>query len=240
MTRKFQHIHICVFLFLSVQILFAQDDIKIKDIFAKTQKAYSQDNALSLGINYKLFVSYTGSKVSEQYDGLCINNNKDVYLKIQNMEMLQTPSVSVKVNHDQKIIQVIKSTATVNNQSPIAISGYLKYFKSKTLTDMGSQWKCTLQNVGYTELPYGKIEIYINKVSFRIEKQILYLLDKVPYKNTKGIEKTDFPRLEISFKEAKQTASFRKSIFDPNSYIIIKGNSYTPSKKYSNYTLIKN
>lgn len=236
MSKFIKLVFIVCILFCS-NFSFSQNQNKVKEILTKVEKTYYSDNDLSLNLDYKLYTSYSSKVVSESYKGHIINNNKSIYLKIHNTEFLQTSSRSIKINHDQKMVAVFNKPDIESNVNPMSLSILLKNYKTQDLIDKGDYWICSLQTGKYTQMIYGKIEIYVNKQSYQVEKQVFYILEKAPYKDSKGNEKFDFPRLEITFKKAVLNESVKKEIFNLNNYIQINGDKILPSKKYSNYTI---
>lgn len=225
---------ICILIFICSISAYSQENKQLTTIFQKVSEAYTNPERISLNFSYKLYTTYKSPIVSEQYIGYYFKTKTESYMKIHNTEFMQAKGISLKVNHDQKAMLVGKNSAEIAAATPTNISGYLKYFKTKNLSSDGNNWICTLETSLYTQLPYGKIVVYVNKRTYKIEKQILYLLDKASYKNKNGIIKQDYPRLEITISDRN---SF--DVFNINTFITMHGQNYLPSKKYSNYKLLK-
>lgn len=234
MNKVINILFIISFLFWSID---SNSQNKVKEILTKVENTYNSNNELSLNLDYKLYNSYSSKIVSESYKGLVVKNNKNTYLKIYNTEFLQTSTRSIKVNHDQKMMLVFNKSQMDSNMNPMNLSNLLKNYKTQNLIDKGDYWICSLQTGKYTQMMYGKIEIYVHKKTYQVEKQVFYILEKAAYKDSKGNEKFDFPRLEISFKKAVLNESVKKEIFSLNNYIQISNGKIIPSKKYSNYTI---
>lgn len=238
--NKIIHTTIFVFIILFSNSILSQDDKKVTEILSKSESTYKANKNLAISLNYKLYTTYSSNKISENYKGYILSQNKSTYIKIHNTEFLQTETLSLKINHDQKMLVVFNNSGDNSNMNPTNITGFLKNFKSKKLIDKGTYWICTLQTGKYTQMIYGKVELYIDKKTYKIEKQILYLLEKAMFKDSKGVEKYDFPRLEITISDAKINEVDKKNAFDIKTYITKEGNEIKPSKKYSTYTLHKN
>jgi len=234
MNKVINILSIVSFLFCSVD---SNSQNKVKEILTKVENTYNSNNELLLNLDYKLYTSYSSKIVSESYKGLVVKNNKNTYLKIHNTEFLQTSTRSVKVNHDQKMMLVFNKSQMDSNMNPMDLSNLLKNYKTQNLIDKGDYWICSLQTGKYTQMIYGKIEIYIHKKTYQVKKQVFYILEKAAYKDSKGNEKVDFPRLEINFKKAVLNESVKKEIFSLNNYIQINDGKIVPSKKYSNYII---
>lgn len=238
--NKIVHTTLILFILLFSNCIYSQDEKRVTEILSKSESIYKTSKNLAINMNYKLYTSYLSNKISESYNGKMFSQNKSTYIKIHNTEFLQTETLSLKINHDQKMLVVFKNSVDNSNMNPMNITGFLKNFKSKKIIDKGTYWICTLQTGKYTQMMYGKVELYINKKNYKIEKQILYLLEKAMFKDSKGIEKYDFPRLEITINDLDINEVDKKTAFDIKTYIIKEGNQIKPSKKYSNYTLHKN
>lgn len=216
---------------------YSQNDKEVFEIFEKTNKYYS-NSIQHLDFNYKLFASYTSKIITEEYEGFHIKRENSNYTRIHNTEFIQKGLLFIKINHDQKVILIIESKEEGKKNTPLNISNYLKYFKTKSLKDKGTNWLISLETNVLTQLPYSKIEIIINKTNFKIEKQILYFLDNVPY-NEKGIKKNGTPKLEITIKEKIMNQDIIEELFKTQKYIIKTQKGYVLSQKYSNYKLLK-
>lgn len=233
---KFLKLFCLVFLFHST-ISFSQDESEIIKIINKSTEKYLGDSSIAISLNYDLFSSYTSKKTLQSYVGVSVSSNKKSYLKIHNTEFINTPDLSFKINHDQKLALIYLSNKkeATNTQNPINIKEFLKYFKKKTLTSNSTSWVIELETPVLTQLPYGKVKIFINKQDYSIKKQTLYLLDGIPQNNNKSL----IPRLEISFKELKKTNSEINSLLDLNKYLIKQSNSYVLAKQFESYKLLK-
>ncbi|MCO6175371.1 hypothetical protein NHF50_09980 [Flavobacterium sp. NRK F10] len=227
-----------LFLILSVQFFYAQEDSKIAEILSKSNEQYQKKESLAVSLSYKLYSTYSSNFVTESYEGITVNSNKDNYIRIHNTEFINTSKLALKINHDQKLVLLIPSSSVPQN-SPLNVEDYIKYFKTKKLQSIGNEWIIEFQTSTLTQLPYGKVKIYIEKGTYKIKKQVLYLLEKVPYKE-KGVEKTNTPRLEIVFSEKKLSEAEVKSLFNIDNIVLKEGESYKLARKYIDYKLLIN
>lgn len=240
MMSKISNIILILFVFFHSKSIFSQDEKKVNEILSKSESVYKVNKNLSLSLNYKLYTTYSSNVVSEGYNGRLLIQNESTYIKIHNTEFLQNPAISLKINHDQKMMIVFNMPEKNIELNPTNLTSLLKSFKTRKVIDKGNYWVCTLQTGKYTQMIYGKVELHINKKTHKITKQILYFLEKAMYKDSKGNEKYDYPRLEIVISDIEVSESEKKSAFDIKTYITKEGNKILPSKKYSNYTLHKN
>ncbi|WP_298423843.1 hypothetical protein [uncultured Kordia sp.] len=219
---------------------FAQERT-VDDILKETQNAMEQNQNMRFDMNYKWFGTYTAKKPSISYLGNLIKSKEIIYSKINNTFFITDPTskTSIKCNEAEKAL-IIQSNITINNdQSPVALlSTFIKLFKIKKVKDNGSQWICTLTTDVITQLPYGKVEIYINKETALVEKEVLYFLTKAPYKNEEGQEKIDNPRMEITLSNYKTSLSKQeKNIAKIDSYILRNGKRITPTTAYKEFKI---
>lgn len=233
---KFVKFIFVVFLF-QITVSYSQNDNKIIEIINKSTEKYLGKSSIAISLSYNLFGSYSSKKVIQTYNGISVSSNKKSYLKIHNTEFINTPDLSFKINHDQKLALIYLSNKNngVDTQNPINIKEFLKYFNKKTLTTIGNSWVIELETSVLTQMPYGKVKIYINKTDFTIERQVLYLLDSIPQNQGEAL----IPRLEIVFNELKKTDSEIASLLNLNKFLIKQSNSYVLTRQFDSYKLLK-
>jgi len=156
------------------------------------------------------------------------------YYKVQDTENLYKPGASIRVSHEQQLIEYNASKGA-GSSLPFNISDFVKYFNDAHLVDKGSYYICTMDVGKFTTLEYSRIELYINK-DYSLQKQILYYLKQIPFKNKKGIEVMDYPVLEIAF--VKNNADKKENLFSESNYIKIKEGKITPASDFKNYKIV--
>ncbi|WP_146169714.1 hypothetical protein [Kordia periserrulae] len=229
--------------FISYSALGTAQEKTVNEVLKKTQEVMEKNNQLTCNLNYNWYDTYTTDKPSFNYEGVMIKQSDVVYSKINQTFFLtdQKAQLAIKCNEVQKALLVTKTNGDFSQSPWELLESYMKQFKVKKVTDKGDYWICTLTTDVITQLPYGKIEIYIDKQSSLMTKQVLYFLTQVPYTNDKEEKKIGNPKLEIVLsnyktilnQEEKRTAKL-------TSYIHKKGKNITPTAAYKTFKIIHN
>lgn len=224
---------------------FSQDKTPtVEAVLTKVQQVFTTTSSYSIDISYKMFGNYSKTVAMEAFDGQMIKTNKDTYLKINNTIFLtsETKNVNVKVFEDEQVIEVSKTESnTLMTNSPVYIEGFIKLFKNKNLVDKGDYYLCTLTTDAITQLPYGKIELYIEKDSFVITKQVLYFLAEYPFIDENGEQQKGNPKMVVTLSNFQKDISKELAeVTDIKKYITKTGESYKPSATYKEFKIIQN
>jgi len=221
-------------LLLSLSTVFAQD---AKAIIAKAQQSY-RVNKYSLRMEYHSYPTYTTDKVYTSYDAILMKNSTDMYYKISTTEMILIGTDMLKIAHDQKLVQHNKVSQTVMDQiNPMDFEKLLPYFVKKEVKETDKVYKCTFHTSEINQLPYSKLEVFVNKNTFEVQKQVMYFNQVKKYKTASGEIKTNYPRLEIICHPLGNDVDDEKFVL--SNYIHKKGSTVTINKKYDNYKLVE-
>lgn len=218
-----------------------KDSIAAIDVLNKVLEVYSNTNQYRFDVDYTSYGSYEDNEVLEHYKGKVYKSANTFYSKTQNTIILSNAKKSLKIYEDEKAIEVYdNSTQVTEVQNLININAFLKHYKHKTIEEKGKLYICTFQTGYITQMPYGKIVLYINKEDYTIIKQDLFLLARLPYYTKYGEKKMGNPRIEISFSNFKrQLNTEEKKSIKLSTYITIKGNTIKGSQKYKDYSIDK-
>lgn len=233
--KKFIKFLFSILFFISSVSSFSQEN-NVEEILEKSENVYNS-KVFGLNITYKMFGTYSSKKPFEFYNGYYYRNNRKLYLKINTTTTLSNLDSNklLKVYEDQKIIELYNQKEN-NFGEPTSIFKYLKYFPTQNIVKTDNQYKITLIATEITQLPFGKLELFIDETTFQLKKQILYYLTAVKYKDESGSEKSGNPKLEIEFSNysAKRDLDIEKLI-----NIDLYLNSANQLKKpYDDYKLV--
>lgn len=231
-----------VLCFISCSLFGIAQEKAVDEILKKTQEVMKNNNQLTCDLDYDWYDTYTIKKPSLSYEGVIIKQNNIVYSKINHTFFLtdKKAQLALKCNEDQKALVVTKTTT--NTQQPWELlETFIKQFKVKNVTDKGDHWVCSLTTDVITQLPYGKVEIHIDKKSSLITKQVLYFLSQVPYTNSKGEKISGNPKLEISMSNYKTVLNEEEKITAKlATYIKGSGKNIAPVAAYKKFEIIYN
>jgi len=208
----------------------------IKEILTHIQQEVST-NDFKVNLKYQLFKGVDGEKSLESFDGIYLKSGVNFYNKIKNTETIVGNDFMVKINHDQKAM--LYDNFEIDKSKPtdmLNLTILLKNFESPSVQDLGETWKCEMTAVEYSQMPYSKVVLFVDKKTYRIKKQILFLTSIMNFSD----DATDFniPRLEIEYSNYTSVNATDKLLFKREKYISIKNNKIIPSSRFKEYEII--
>jgi hypothetical protein len=209
---------------------------KISSLFSQSRKAYDGVPVFEMKSSYSLFSDYKSTKPIEHYEGIYIKNKKESYSKIDRNEMVILKDISIRTDNDSKLIKYWKKGKN-DDHVVYDLNDYLANFSKFLISEESGNWICTMTAPAISAVPYGKVVIYIDKNSHLITRQEIYMLTAKTIKGAKGKEKTDYPRLVISFSGFKPGNLTAAAKFNSSYYIQTLPSGTKPSKNYKNFQI---
>lgn len=238
MYRKIKYPLLTVVLFFgNIALNYAQEITALKT-FNKIESYYKAVNILDIEMEYKMFRGHTGTTPTESYKGTMYKNEGVSRVNILGSEIIDLPEAKLIVNKEAKTITYNKKSNKETQKSPVDVSMFLKFYKeaSTKISDHIIIHEMVLKKDIQMAMPYSKIVIYVDKNSYQIQKQELYLSTKVPFINKNGKEAVDFARMEIKFKTNPNPL---KKVPKLKDYVRIDTNKKVHlSQNYSAYKII--
>jgi hypothetical protein len=221
----------------------AQETLNIDpvELLNQSQEIYEQTPTYMVKLNYTMFGDTNATIPLEAYSGKLTKNKEDLFLRIHKTYFINNPSknLSVKIFNEDQIIEVYPNNEQNIVATPMNMQEFIKYFPTKKVLETNTQYICVLTTGKFTQFPYGTVKLFIDKASKQLQKQELYFLSKMPYKDHNGIQKEGFPRMEIKFSNFNTNVSKNAlSELDINQYITEQGKEYYPSNDYNVYKVL--
>ncbi|PZO26638.1 MAG: hypothetical protein DCF13_13475 [Flavobacteriaceae bacterium] len=227
----------------SISIVFSQpknDKFKVLDLLAKSKKAYETKKNLVIKTTYNFYNSFSSKKPSETYFGLFLKGDGEYYSKIGSTELINLKDCNIVIDNELK---KIVSNSPIDNSSidkSYDLTSFCNNFSMFSLSSTNDNWICTMTAPEITFVPYSKIIVYINKSTHLISKQVMYYLNAIKYKDSKGKIKQDFPKIIIDFRSHSFELGGEKDRLKKGYYLNTNKGQITPSNKYIGYKLIDN
>jgi hypothetical protein len=182
-----------IFCFLNASV-YAQN---VLDILHKSDQFYQTNNLYEIKMTYNVFRGFTGSKVTETYEGFVQKKYKYSKTSMLDSDIVQYDKSVLIIDNQEKLISYEKFVDG-RSYTPIILEIFEKDFKKTKVTDKGSFWYCEMINSQeVTQIPYGKVVFHINKTDYQITKQVLYFNSQIPF-NVQGNKiEMDYGRIEI-------------------------------------------
>jgi hypothetical protein len=207
----------------------------VNEVLQRMGKQYSTAEYLQYNSNYSLYKTADSKKVEQAYKGFFHKNpQNEIYMKIDQTEILNSKNVNLKINHSEKAIQI--SDPMQNYFGNFDIRPLLDLCKIESFKDFKVYWEITLIAKKYSNLPYSKIVVQISKKYF-LEKSIFYYNTAVNFSKDYRSPKSYLPRLEVSNTNFTRKGT-NSSLFAINSYFTSNKNKYIPVERLKNYEII--
>jgi hypothetical protein len=228
-----------LFLSSSINSFGQQKNLSVDEVLKTTEDVLKKQKQISYNTKYTLYSDYSTKEIYEQYKGVFLKKNNICYIKIKNTEFVAYENYGLKINHDEKAIQIRNATNAVFEESPLSVAAYLKVFENKTIKSDKDFYICELRPGKISQLMLSKVIIYIKKSDFSIAKQLLYYVEKMETKDRNGNKIYTTPRLEITFSTRAKDNKKDDSLIKRDNYFTVKGSDIKVSQRFSGYKLFK-
>jgi hypothetical protein len=204
----------------------------LNDVLKKMNNQF-MSKSLQFATSYSLYKDHKTSVVHENYKGEFIKNKaNEVCMRIKNTDFINNNKFSVKINHDQKALQVFERKKFENE---FDVNKFLALCSLKSFTDYKTHWEVIFIPKALTGLNYSQILIQINK-NYTLKKQVFYYNYEMNFSKDYTKSEMHMPRLVITFSDYKDTIEEYKI----NSDLIFtesKSGQLILGQKYKTYEL---
>lgn len=207
----------------------------VNEVLEKMGKQYSIAEPLQYNSNYVLYKTADSKKIEQEYKGVFNKNaSNEVYMKIDQTEMLNSKTTNLKISHSEKAIEI--ADPMKNYFGDFDIKPLLDLCKIESFRDLKTYWEVTLTAKKYSALPYSKIIVQISKKYF-LQKSIFYYSTAVNFSKDYRAPKSYYPRLEVTNTNFNRKAP-NPLLFTTSYYFTVNKNKYTPVERLKNYEVI--
>jgi hypothetical protein len=222
--------------------LHAQDDDtrRFKKILGKTESFYKDADSYALKVVYEFFEKENASVALETIQGAIQKKGTNYYSKIGPAELIYLDDVFLKINHDEKAVLYSKLPDNSDNKTkivtPVEITSLLGYFDCIQVMEENKTFICDLSFKKIDMLPYNKMVLVIDKNTYAIKKQELYMIAGKTYPGmAASTQKTLAGKMVITFTTLNK-GSVAPTLFKKSNYII-EGRAVSLSNKLASYKL---
>lgn len=212
-------------------------EVTVKGVLENTAAYYTGKDNYRINMTFSLLQGFTGKKVTESYKGIMDKHGDYVKTVFQESEVHQFPKVQLTMDNVNKTATL--SELSLDNNNPAQMASLLQYYtKSQKIVDGGKTWICELvaEHQMFSQLPYGKILLYVSKKDYRMVKQVFYFKHLVPFRDNDSKKSVrDQARLLIEFNHDFKAMVERKELTD---FMIREDNGNRLTEKYASFQLI--
>jgi len=206
------------------------------EVIQQVGKVYSLTKPLQYNSNYVLYKNATSKKAEQAYKGIFIKNEfNEVYMKIDQTEIVNSKAINLKINHAEKAILI--SNPLKNYFGNFDIKPLFDFCHIESFIDYKTYWEITLVSKNLSNLPYSKIILQVTK-SYFLQKSTFFYSTAVNFSTDYNAPKSYYPRLEVSNTNFNRRPA-NSSLFSTKSYLTTVGtNKIEKTEKLKNYEII--
>lgn len=206
-------------------------------VFKELAKQYSTTEPLQYKTNYALYKDFDSKKVEQSYKGSFYKNaSNEIYTKIGDTEILNSKTVFLKINHNEKAMEILNPVA--NYFGEFDIKSLYDLCKIESFKDYKSYWEITMVSKTYSSLPYSKIIVQISK-KYYLQKQIFYYNTAINFSKDYKSPDSHYPRLEITYTNWNRNP-IPTSVFNRDTYFTTSDKKQIIlAEKLKKYQIIK-
>ena len=236
MNKITAHLFNLLFLLIGNQVVFAQQT-KALEVLSNVEAYYKTKEVIDLEVEYKMYRGYTGDNLTESYTGFLYKNGEVLQMKILGSEIVQFPQAQITIDQENKTLYYNKVTDDKPQNSPLDMSAFLTFYKEGSTRITGNNIIIELiKKNAKIPISYNKIILTVNKESYALEKQELYLATKVPFVDNEGNDMEDVGRIKVTFKTNPTPANKKLKLED---YVVLeRNNKVLLAKPYKEYSII--
>ncbi|WP_136438019.1 hypothetical protein [Tenacibaculum maritimum] len=211
----------------------------VQSILEAYTKALQENKSYKVAVMYKIYKGHLSTIPEEVKTGVFYKDKKKSYTKIEEVEIINTPKIHVKINHGEKAILVADGIDSPK-EARIDLKELLKYFEAKIVEEKMKYWKLIFIPKGkITQVPFSKLNVYLEKGSYNILKQEFYYYTTMNFSSSLKSSDLAKVKLETSFKNYKEiTKKELSDIFEISKYISMNHKKIKPSLRYKNYEIV--
>ena len=232
--KRSKHSLIIGLLLLGICGLQAQDMDFFKELFSKTESYYKNTREYALKVDYQFFEEGKPTQAIETLHGNIQKKGDNYYSKIDQTEFIYIGKTFLKINHLQKAV-LYAPIAEDRMLTPIDISSLFAYFEKVNIHEEKGSFVCELTFKPIETIPYKKMILFLDRSTYAIKKQELYMLPGKSYPGQASREKTKAGKIVISLFPQKNKRD-SSNLFNLSNYLLTN-NGLSLSPKLSAYKL---
>ena len=234
--KAFNYFIFIIFIQLAVRagndpaLVSAREDInRINAYYAKTPN-------FSFDTYYKVFTEHNEQSVLEAKNGKYVRYNKNIYVRIDDIETIAINDKLIGINKEDKRITVGDNRELDLHPLQTNVDSLLTLcseIKVEVINDHEKKYKLFFTDSPVSE--YGRVDIQIDTKNNRFVKIVLFYEMAINLKNDFYAEEKQ-PRLEISYNNFR-ILTVDPLIFNEGIYIVNDKSKLKPASKYYNYSV---
>lgn len=206
------------------------------EVVSKLRDKYSNASRIEYRTVYELFKTHASSEIVSSYNGYVYREGKLMYQKIHNTEFVYGVDFSLKINADEKAIQLNKRPQALDLE--LNLDETLQQCVEKSVKEMDRYYSVTLTLKQTSSIPLSVMKLRIDKKDFSLLQLDLYYSNHQDFSTDYRVKDLNRPHLRIRFTDITFAPVDNRSLFKLERYIEKRKNYLSPATTYKEYTFI--
>ena len=174
--------------------------LSVNQILNKTVEFYKGINDYEILTTYSLHPADQPNVFIESYQGVTIKNQKRYHYKLLSSEVYIFDNKQLVVDHREQTVNY----NIINYEDikfPVDFESYIELYDEQKVIEDKEYVICELSGSSKNiQNPYSKIVIYLNKKTYALVKQELFLKSLIPFKNETGVKQLVKGKMTVALK----------------------------------------
>ncbi len=221
-------------LFIGISAMsFAQD---ASEVLKKITSNYSDAEHLEYYTTYELLRG-NSEVATSNYSGYVYKDGKQLYQKINQTEFIYASGFSLKINADQKGMELSNSQTAV--VAGFDLNQTLKYVKKKSVKEVNGSLIVNLELMN-ADLGINNIQITANPKNYRISQLDIFYTALQDFSKNRQQQELDVARLRIKLYNYSTHSKQTNSVFNLSNYLVQESGVLVPVAHFQGYTITDN
>jgi hypothetical protein len=205
------------------------------DMLKKVLEVNKKEASRSYELVFQLYRVENLTAPVETYYGSVVQNDKFIYQKIENTEVIQNSDIALAIDQDHKIIQLSRPSAKLANGELDIIS---KECDSVIFMMKNGKIELILNLSPFSQLPFSKVILTINSTSYRIENTVFHYSVLQNFSNDLNVVDQSYPVVSVTVKNYSLDISGKTDNYDLKRYIKKIEGRYVATSEFADYDII--
>ena len=199
---------------------------------------YLNLNQVAVQLDYTLYKGYSSDSIVQNYASLYRRFNQNQYRRVQDIELINIDSLSLKINHKNKTVSIVVYQPL--NYLDFNIQKTLSYCERIELKELGKKgYEVSLILKQKLDIPFTKVRIEVDKKNW-IKRIVLFYATQINFSDSYFETDMANPKLVIDYQDIEKNWTDKDSILDLKKYLILKNNFFLLTPAYAGYVLQDN
>jgi hypothetical protein len=206
-----------------------------KDYLEKVRYNYEDVESFEVYMNYMLFKGFNSDTVLSEYNSVFYKKGDNSYRKINDTQIVVVDGIELNIDHVQKLM--ILSTPRDLSAFDFNLKNTLKQCDKVIVGSRNGNILITMIIKDKIDLPFGKMELEIDKKHF-IKEVVIYYNTKTNFAGSYFDQDYDFPKLVVQYNGFKTKWKDKENLLQLKNYISVTESGIFGAGIHSSYQIL--